>query len=313
VPSNAVITAAWVELSQAGNGFSMQSTLSLEDAASPATFNGSSSPHDRWGNRTDFEMSYDWEAGEKDSIHATPSLVAGVQELVNRYGGLDSLALLESSEGTPQGTYHAWRSYDGNPSLAAKLYIEYTVPVTATESVEAVISTGSDDAHDFAGGGWPSYSHSDVSVWSGTPGNSGPAYGGFRWTGLSVPSNAVITAAWVELSQAGNGFSMQSTLSLEDAASPATFNGSSSPHDRWGNRTDFDMSYDWEAGEKDSIHATPSLVAGVQELVNSYGGLNSLVLLESSEGTPQWTYHAWRSYDGNPSLAAKLYIEYTVE
>jgi hypothetical protein len=65
--------------------------------------------------------------GEPGSWRNSPSLAEGIQELVNSYGALDSIALLESSAGVAQGRYHSWSSYERNPQLAAKLHVEYVV------------------------------------------------------------------------------------------------------------------------------------------------------------------------------------------
>ena len=60
------------------------------------------------------------------------------------------------------------------------------------------------------------------------------------------------------------------------------------------------------------ITPDPSLVDGIQELVNTHGGVTDLVLLESGQPTPEQKYHAWYSFDSAPAQSAKLHIEYVV-
>jgi hypothetical protein len=178
--------------------------------------------------------------------------------------------------------------------------------------IDRQVAVGADDAHSFTLPGWPSSAYDDIAIWVGNPGDSGPAYGGWRWTGLGIPAGATITRAYVELNQAGFGFDLVTTLALEDAASPQAFSTQSMPHHRWGNRTNFQVSWSWNMGEPRSWRTTPSLAAGIQELVDTYGAVDTVALLESSAGVPRSAYHSWSSFERNPQLAARLHVEYVV-
>lgn len=134
-------------------------------------------------------------------------------------------------------------------------------------------------------------------------------YGGWRFKNIHVPSEAVITAAYVEFNQDGlDGGDTTTTLAFEDNGFPATFSTGNTPADRWSNRTSFETSFNFVEGQSGDWHQTPSLVDGLQELVDNYGALKDVVLLESGSGAANG--HAWRSYDGDKSRATKLHIEY---
>jgi len=177
-------------------------------------------------------------------------------------------------------------------------------------SVQAQITSSSDDAHDIPAG-WPNYSHTSGLVYAGAPGSSGPAWGGWRWTNLNIPAGATITNAYVEFNQNAWGNGMITTLAFENDPNPATFSSNSSPFTRWSNKTTFEVDWSWGTSAPGSWIKTPSLSAGIQELVDRYGGVNTLVLLEDGTGVVQGQWHAWQSYDANPLLSANLYIEYT--
>ncbi len=208
-------------------------------------------------------------------------------------------------------------------ALAAFLMLSITItrgPVSffpglshaaSTYAAEASMSASSDDAY-HTPGGWPDYNHRDTVVYAGAPGGNGPTWGGWRFTGLDLPANAVIVDAYVELTQAEWGEVFTTTLALEDSPSPSTFSAESSPAHRWQDRTDFQVDWTWTRGVPGSRVRTPSLANGIQELLSSYGAIDTVVLLESGEGVATGKYHGWASYDADPALAPRLHIEYTV-
>ena len=146
--------------------------------------------------------------------------------------------------------------------------------------------------------------------YAGAPG-SGPAWGGWRWTSLGIPAGATITEAYVELNQSGWGYNMTTTLAFEDSPNPATFSGASTPYDRWANHTTIEVDWAWPKKAPGTWIQTPSLVAIIQELVDTHGAIDTVVLLEDGTGVPTGRYHQWVAFEGGPSLAAKLHITYS--
>ena len=335
VPAEARIVEAYVELNQAGWGNDFPTTIALEDAARPNQFSRADSPYIRWDNRTAFSAPWNWEKRAPSTWIRTPSLVVGIQELVDKHGLLTEIVLLESGVGVAQNLYHEWASVDLDTARAAKLHIVYEggvegpaptptsdpapeptphptpTPIPGTISVEAQVSASLDDAY-HAPGGWPAYAGSTTTVLSGARGANGPTWGGWRWTGIDVPAGVQIVDAYVEFSQAGYGSAVTTTLAFQDAAVTQSFTSSDSPYDRWSSRTVFEADWTWEKASPGSWIRTPSLATGVQELLDKYGTLSEFVLLEDGTGVTQTLYHEWASYDLDPTRAPRLVVEYLV-
>ncbi len=195
--------------------------------------------------------------------------------------------------------------------VALALALTLSVRSASAQVSDVQVAAGGDDAH-HTQCGWPGFNEVKPEVLVGAPGTCGFTYGGWRFAGLSIPAGATITDAWVDLNQAGWGQAMTTTLAFEDGSSPASFSLASEPADRWGRRTTYQQPWTWQRQAPESWHRTPSLKAGLQELVQKHGAVNAVVLLESGQGVPQGQYHTWTSFEGNPSLSARLHVEYTV-
>ena len=173
----------------------------------------------------------------------------------------------------------------------------------------AQVATSSDDAyHDPSG--WPSYSDSSADIYAGAPGGGHSVWGGWRWTSLGIPADATIETAYAEFNQSQWGHSIKTTLSLEDALSPNTFSSGSTPSQRWSSRTSFEVDWTWEDDQPGSWVKGPSLVDGIQELIDTYGTIQEIVLIENGSGGPGGTYHTWVAHDRNPSLAARIHVTF---
>ena len=310
IPSGATIVDAYVLLEQQGYGDVFPTTLALENAEGPLPFTSADSPLHRWTGRTAFSVEWTWPKDSPRSWIQTPSLTTGVQELVDTHDGVSAIVLLEDGSTAPQGKYHGWYSYDSDPVKAAKLYVSYVVGPFPVPPVDAQVSSSSDDAF-HTPAGWPHYSDIGPSIHAGARGSGGPQYGGWRWE-VDVPVGATIVDAYVEFSQQGYGDTVATTLAFESAAAPVPFVSSDSPFDRWTNRTSYSVDWTWPKASPSSWIRTPSLTAGIQELVDTHGGLTAIVILEDGSLAPQGKYHDWYSYDATPDKAATLHIEMTV-
>ena len=96
IPAGAQITEAYVEfylVSSTGNGVS--TTLSFENTSYTSPFYSWLTPYDRWSRRTVFEVKQMWGYASYGTWQKSVSLVGGIQELVDRYRGLDNVVLLE--------------------------------------------------------------------------------------------------------------------------------------------------------------------------------------------------------------------------
>ncbi|MDP2637805.1 MAG: fibronectin type III domain-containing protein [Candidatus Levybacteria bacterium] len=196
--------------------------------------------------------------------------------------------------------------------IATPTPVQYSTTITTDSSsttVRSQISISSDDAYHVPAG-WPGFASKDVVVFAGAPGSNGPVWGGWRWSGLNIPKNAKILDAYVELNQSGWGYVIPTILSFENSSNPATFSSASSPYSRWQKHTAFTLNWTWKKSVPGSWIKTPPLVNGIQELVNRFGAINSIVLLESGEKVIQARYHSWSSFDNNPKNSARLIIKY---
>jgi hypothetical protein len=201
------------------------------------------------------------------------------------------------------------------PAIAAIAVVGAVAGLAAIASadvnVSSQVNSSSDDAYhgaDF----FPGYSSTDILVYSGWPnaGGNRSSTGGWRFTSLNLPACAIITGAYAEIAAAYHGYETTTTLSLEDAANPPTFTPDNTPLHRWANHTSFTAM--WTTGVAPQVvwHQTPSLIAGVQELIDSFGAIDTIVLLENGDATAPGYYHGWLSYDKGAEYAAKLFITY---
>lgn len=192
------------------------------------------------------------------------------------------------------------------------LEITFTVAAPGPVTIVGQVAASMDDAyHD--PDSWPGYSHTDIVVYVGRPGDGAPVTGGFRFTGLDIPAGATITSAYVQFIQAGWGWSTQTELAFEDSADPEIFSSTNSPNHRWANRTQFSRVWTFPRQTPGALINTPSLVSGVQELIDNHGALTTVVLLEDGAPAAANQTHSWATFDSSPASGARLYVEYVVD
>jgi hypothetical protein len=162
----------------------------------------------------------------------------------------------------------------------------------------------------FGPNGWPNFDSASAEIHAGSVNGGGPVWGGWRWTGLNIPAGAQITAAYVELTNSDANWDVTTVLSLEDTRNPSVFSEGDSPYHRWQDRTDFEAVWRWKQSKRGSAYQTPSLVNGIQELVNRHGGLAGLVFLEDGSGNTEGSYHSWEAFEDSPRQSARLVIQY---
>lgn len=185
-------------------------------------------------------------------------------------------------------------------------------PIPGSVSLVVSIGSSSDDAYSAFASGWPGYSDIDISLYAGFPGGNSPVVGGWRWTGLNIPPGATILSAWVELSQAWYGYNLTTTLTFQDEQFPTTFSPGHPPAARIANRMPFSVPWTWNGpAHPGTWFSTPSLAAGIQELVDRYGWIDAVVLLEDGSGVTPGRYHSWDTYDADPAFAARLHLTFT--
>jgi hypothetical protein len=146
------------------------------------------------------------------------------------------------------------------------------------------------------------------------PAASGTQKIGLRFTGLGIPSGAIITNAYLTFgaiaadSPNTNNGATNLTIKAEAAGNPGTF---TSTVNNITNRPTTAASVSWSPGSWTSgtSYNSPNISSIVQEVVNLSGWAsgNSMVFIITGTGS-----RSADSYDGNPANAPKLTVEYSL-
>ena len=133
---------------------------------------------------------------------------------------------------------------------------------------------------------------------------------GIRWTGITIPQGAIITAAYIQF---GSKETRNEVTSLQlrgqaadDAATFTTAHSSVTSRPRTTAMVPW-APVPWNTGEVGANQRTPDLSALIQEIVGRTGWASGHSLVIIVSGTGHRTAWAW---DGNRSLAPLLHVEY---
>jgi hypothetical protein len=173
-------------------------------------------------------------------------------------------------------------------------------PMTVV-SVRTVAST--DDAEQTSGGSVNTGS-SDLDI--GTT-----SWSGMRFRSIAIPRNATITKASLTFKAAGSNSSPSSTTFYGQAISSASAFSSSSYNLSSRSRTSASVSWSPIASWSNNVsYTTPDISPLIQEIVDrsDWSSGNHLVLLCNNPLTGQ---RSAETYDGEPSSAPLLHVEYT--
>lgn len=132
---------------------------------------------------------------------------------------------------------------------------------------------------------------------------------GMRFLGANIPSGATVDDADITLTNSAfEGDSNTTDIYCEDSGTPATFSSGSTPADR----TKTSASVAWALasdGAPGDTRTTPDLVTIVQEVVDGNSGATDLVFIVVGRASND--YNIWDSYDGSPTTAPLLDLNYT--
>ncbi len=298
IPQGATITAAYVEFEAKDNTSNTTSlTIKGEDADNSPTF---TSATNNITNRTTTSTSVSWTPGAwtDGGVEQTPEVKNIVQEIVNRTGWNSGNALSIIISGT--GKRRAW-SYDGS-GTPPKIHIVYST--TSNGSLDVSVGASSDDAEEYSSGA-SKLTSPDLELVNDGTGNDQTV--GMRFTGITIPQGATITAAYVEFEAKDNTSNTTSlTIKGEDVDNSPTF---TSATNNITNRTTTSTNVSWtpSAWSDGAVEQTPEIKDIVQEIVNRTGwnSGNALSIIISGTGKRR----AW-SYDGS-GIPPKIHIEYS--
>ncbi len=174
--------------------------------------------------------------------------------------------------------------------------------------LETRVSSSSDDAEESVSSGSMYRTSSDLEL---VDAGSTPQLVGMRFTGLTIPQGATITAAYIQFTVDETDSGTTSlTIRGQDADDAASF--SSSSYDI-SSRATTSASASWSppawntVGEAGSDQRTPDLSAIIQEIVDRGGWSSGNDLAIIVSGTGERTAE---SYNGSSSKAPLLHVEY---
>jgi len=178
-------------------------------------------------------------------------------------------------------------------------------PLTATFTVAA----GADDVNEEA----TTLTADGSSVWVGNGSSATASFAGFRFTGVTLPPGATITAAQLELTAAATQWiSLNYEFAAEAAASSAPFSTTSRPSQRalLAPRVVHASNVQWVTGTRYPLDSlTPLLQAVVDQPGWTSGNALALVL----RGTGQaWARKHARAFEAGAAFAPRLVVSYTL-
>ena len=171
-------------------------------------------------------------------------------------------------------------------------------------TIDTRITTSEQDAFQ-SGGGSVNLTQADIDI-----GEEG--YGGFKFTGINLPEDAIISSAYIELTSKNDDTNVPSEVKIfgENSAAPLDYVN-----------VDFDISsraktveeVTWSMGvwDADSVYQTPDLSAIITEVLNSRGGLYDGALNFVFQAISSEKREPFSADEGIDSLAPRLVINWT--
>jgi len=230
------------------------------------------------------------------------------------WGDGSSATAVNAPAQTASHTYAAAGSYtvtltvkDTGGLTSAPKTQSITVAAPTVTTLESRITVSSDDAEQNLSNNSVNLTSSDLELIQDSANQSV----GMRWTGLTIPPGATITAAYIQfVSKEAWSVATSLTISAQAADNAATFttatsNVTSRP------LTSASASWApvaWAVGDAGSNQRTPDLSAVVQQVVSrpAWASGNALAIIINGSGHRT----AW-AVDGSSTQAPLLHIEYT--
>ena len=202
----------------------------------------------------------------------------------------------------------AVESYDFTDVMANHTIMASFAINDSPEEILKSIIAGTDDGYSTSGSG---DFNSDVEWYeAGSPIAESNNNAWFRFTGITIPANAIIDEAYLETIQSrwDTGTSLKIFAEAADNPSaPTSFEDHSS-------RVRTTTGIDWTSGYTDAMwHASPNFASVIQELVSDYSYNSGVIqILVDNNGSADGVGAAGFTFE-NSGFAPRLYIHYHVE
>jgi hypothetical protein len=330
VPHDATIVTAWVQLAARAAGTD-PTTLRIAGQADDSAAIFTLTTHDLSA-RARTSASVMWSvpswpaAGAGDPDQRSPDVASIVQEIVDRPGWSAGNALAFLVTGTGNRLAGAW---DADPTAAALLHVEYrsedsdsemrrarSVPAAIVASMDAGasdskflevrVAASGDDAEEHPRG-YVNLTSTELELVD----DQDRRTVGMRFPDIAIPRGETIAAAYIQF-QTQEGTSGATSLRLEAEASDSAARFTTEGHDVSARgRTAAAVSWSpapWTAvGDAGPDQQTPNLAPLIQEVVDRPGWSpgNALAIIITGSGR-----RVAEAYDGDPSAAPLLHVEY---
>ncbi|MFZ4544738.1 MAG: alkaline phosphatase PhoX [Saprospiraceae bacterium] len=328
IPRGAIITSAYLQFTvddAAKNTDPVNLKIFGESVDSAATFDPTKPFNISARPKT--LTSIDWKIddatwktiGEAGKDQKSSNIAALITEIISRTGWKsgNSLALFVTGSGLREA-----ESFDGSPTQAPQLIINFIVPSTLSKRV----SSASDDLEEYIGTvaltngavlGNLDDGSSDLELGQERP-TSNAQLVGMRFNNIEIPKGAVITDAYLQFTvddAAKNTDPVELQVFGEAVDSAATFDATK-PFNL-SSRPKTAIKVDWKIndatwktiGEAGNDQKSTNIGSIITEIVNRSGWKkgNSLALYVTGKGLREA-----ESYDGSPSQAPQLIVNYIV-
>ena len=201
--------------------------------------------------------------------------------------------------------------------LSAALFFT-VVQANAQLNFTTSISSSSDDAEEKFDGSYTTATSSDLELVYDTWNSQGLQQIGLRFAQVNIPSNAVITNAYIRFTADGSSSgNVNLVIRGENVANSQTFIHGSSPGNSVSSRTTtatsvpWEITTNWSNNQSGAAQTTPNLTSIVSEIIqnNGWDYGNPLTFIITGDGEENILRRAY-SYDGSASNAPVLTIEY---
>ena len=305
--SNPFVVPSGLSLWNPASGSTVVINSSGSSSNNPPVFN-SASYSDNATAGVSYSYSFAGQAIDLDGDNLTYSKQSGPSWLSIASNGIVS--------GTPGSSNGGVNNFvvlvsDGVGGIDTANYSVTVATQGGAVTISSQISSGDDDVEEHEISGAIYSSSSDIEMVFDTYNSQGNQTVGLRFNNMSIPQGATITDAYVQFTvdEADSG-STNVTITGHDTGNATAF--STAAFDV-SNRADTSASIVWNPADWITVGAagedqrTPNLQTIIQEIVDrgDWSTGNSIVLKMTGTGT-----RTAESYDGVPSSAAVLFVEY---